>query len=277
MFHSGDGSSSYNSNLDNNSISYLNSISKEEKYQVKIPKILMQTWKTRNVPEHWKSSPKSIQRLMPKWKYVLMSDEDNRNFIKKYFPEYLKVYDNLEYPIMKCDMIRYAFLYIHGGIYMDLDIELTKPLADLFHDDADIYVVESGNACSVYTNSFLASKPRCKFWLDCLEEIKKPYPCWAYGKHLKVMTKTGPLMLTRVIKRKKYDYCFAKIKKEYVMPCSVCEIKPCTKPGAYTKSLEGSSWCGWDSYIYNTCLCNWKKIVFFILIIFLILFFYLFA
>lgn len=231
-----------------------------------IPKILMQTWKTHNVPEHWESSPASVKRLMPDWKYVLLSDKDNRNFIKKYFPDYLKVYDNLEYPIMRADLIRYAFLYIYGGVYMDLDIELTKPIDDLFEEDADIYVVESGN-CSVYTNSFLASKPKCKFWLECLEEIKKPYPYWAYGKHLRVMTKTGPLMLTRVINENKYDYYIRSIPKKLVMPCSVCDIKPCTKPGAYTKTLEGSSWCGWDSYIYTTCLCNWKLILIILIIL----------
>ena len=239
-----------------------------------IPKIFMQTWKNNNVPEHWKSSPASVKRLMPDWKYVLMTDKDNRNLVKKYFPDYLDLYDNLEYPIMRADIIRYMFLYIYGGVYADMDIEITKPLDDLFQDDGDVYVVESGNGGSIYTNSFLASKPGCKIWLDCLEEIRKPYPYWAYGKHLKVMSKTGPLMLTRVIKNSKYKYHISKIPKKLVMPCNVCDTKPCTKPGAYTKALEGSSWCGWDSYIYTSCMCNSKKILILILAIIILIYIY---
>lgn len=241
--------------------------------RVKIPKIIMQTWKTHNVPDHWKSSPESIKKLMPDWRYILLSDDDNYEFMKKYFPEYLDVYESLEYSIMKADLIRYAFLYIHGGIYLDLDIEITKPLDELFHKRGDIYLVESGNAGGIYTNSFMASKPKCKFWLDCLREIRKDYKWWAYGKHLRVMSRTGPLMLTRVVNKTKHK--LVKIPRKYVMPCSTCDLKPCTKPGAYTKALEGSSWCDWDSYVYNKCLCNWKKILF-IILIFVLIIIYLF-
>lgn len=239
-----------------------------------IPKIFMQTWKNNNVPENWKSSPESIKQLMPDWKYVLMTDKDNRELIKKHFPDFLDTYDSLEYPIMRADLIRYAFLYIYGGVYMDMDIELVKPLDDLFQDGGDIYVVESGNTGSIYTNSFLASKPGCKIWLDCLNEIKKPYPYWAYGKHLKTMIKAGPLMLSRVIKKNKYNYHISKLPKKLLMPCSVCDVKPCTKPGAYTKALEGSSWCGWDSYIYTGCMCNWDKILSVFILVLLVVFYW---
>lgn len=240
-----------------------------------IPKIFMQTWKNRDVPERWKSSPKSVKRFMPDWKYVLMTDEDNRKFVKKYFPDFLDTYDSLEYPIMKADAIRYMFLYVFGGVYMDLDIELMKPLDDLFQDNAEIYLVESGNTGSIYTNSFMASKPGCKIWLDCLKEIKKPYKYWQIGKHLKIMGSTGPLMLTRVINENKYKYDISTIPTKLVMPCSACDPKPCTKPGAYTKALEGSSWCGWDSFLYTSCACNWGKILmFFLVIIIIIVLFY---
>ena len=164
-----------------------------------IPKIFIQEWisfpnskgkyKTSDVPKHWKSSPESIKRLMPDWKYVLINNKIGDKLIRDYFPDFLKTYESLEYPIMKVDALRYAWLYIYGGVYMDLDIELTKPLDKLFNQDADLYLVKSGNIGSVYTNSFLASKPRCKLWLDCLDEIKKPYKYWMIGKHFKTMRK----------------------------------------------------------------------------------------
>ena len=246
-----------------------------------IEKLFFQEWisfpnakgkyKTTDVPDHWKCSPASIKELMPDWKYVLIDNKFADNLVHEYFPDFIDTYNSLEYPIMKVDTLRYMFLYVYGGVYMDLDIELMKPLDDLFQEDADIYVVKSGNVGSIYTNSFLASKAGCEVWLDCLEEIKKPYEYWMIGKHFKVMGKTGPLMLTRVLNRNKYKYHIATIPKELVMPCSTCEIKPCTKPGAYTKALEGSSWCGWDSLFYNGCICHWGKILLFVLILILLI------
>lgn len=258
------------------SSNYFSSSSYHEK--PKIPKIIMQTWKNKDVPYQWKPSPQSIEELMPDWRYVLMTDEDNDRFVKRYFPDFWEVYDDLEYPIMKADAIRYMWLYINGGIYMDLDIAVTKPLDKLFGERADLYLVKSGNVGSVYTNSFMASKPRCRFWLKCLDEIKKNYKWWAFGKHFKVMTKTGPLMLSEVLENHKYEYYVSEIPRKLVMPCSMCDTKPCTKPGAYTMALEGSSWCGWDSVVYGTCVCHWGKIIVgvgLIIIILLLLWFYL--
>ena len=249
---------------------------------VKIPKIFVQEWmafpdakgkyKTKDIPEHWKSSPASIRKYMPDWKYVLIDNKIADKLVKDHFPDFWDTYNSLEYPIMRVDAVRYMFLYIYGGVYMDLDIELMKPLDDLFREDADIYVVKSGNIGSVYTNSFLASKPGCKIWLECLKEIKKPYKYWMIGKHFKVMGKTGPLMLTRVLNKKniKNKYKIATIPKKLVMPCNACDEKPCTKLGAYTKALEGSSWCGWDSLLYNGCLCHWEKIL--LVVLFIIVF-----
>lgn len=240
-------------------------------HRVKIPKIFIQEWitfpdskgkyKPKPLPEHWQCSPESIKNLMPDWEYVLIDDKVADELVDTHFPNFRETYDSLEYPIMRVDALRYMWLYIYGGVYMDLDIELMKPLDDLFEKDGDVYLVKSGNVGSVYTNSFLASKPGCGLWLDCLKEIKKPYKYWMVGKHFKVMGKTGPLMLTRVINKHKYDYHIVNIPKDKIMPCSLCDPKPCTKPGAYTRALEGSSWCGWDSWFYSGCICHWGKIL----------------
>ena len=41
-----------------------------------IPKIIHQTWKTKEVPEKWKKSQEEWQRLHPDWLYILWTDED---------------------------------------------------------------------------------------------------------------------------------------------------------------------------------------------------------
>lgn len=174
-------------NRKGNYVSRCTQIRPNKKYNVKIPKIIFQTWKTHDVPEKWKSSPESIKTLMPDWEYVLFSDNDNREFVKKHFPSFLKYYDAFPYNIQRADAIRYMWLYIHGGIYMDLDFELQHPLDELFVNQSDLYLVHSGNVGSCITNSFMASAKGNRFWLEVIEEMKKELDWYIMGKHFTVM------------------------------------------------------------------------------------------
>jgi inositol phosphorylceramide mannosyltransferase catalytic subunit len=236
--------------------------------KVKIPLIIMQTWKTDKVPNHWIPSQKGIKTHMPHWKYVLMTDEDNRNFCKKHFPDFLPYYDAFEYPIMKADAIRYMFLYVNGGLYIDLDIEVRKPLDDLFYEDHNLYLVRSGTFGSYYTNAFMASKPGQSFWLECIEEMKKPYKTWQVGKHLKVMRSTGPLMLTSMVNNQLPT--IGELPSD-LLGCSVCDPKPFYKEDNYVAILEGSSWIGSDTKTYIFFTCHWKYVIFFIIFMVVIL------
>lgn len=242
--------------------------------KVKIPKIIMQTWKNHDVPDKWKISPKSIKKYMPDWEYVLMTDKDNRNFIKKHFPDFLCYYDGFTHNIMRADAIRYAWLYVKGGIYMDLDFEMKHSLDDLFTSDIDAYLVSSGNIGSCITNSFMASKPGCKLWLEMIEAMKEPVPWYYYGKHFEVMCSTGPMKLTNVVR--KSTTVFAMLPGKLIMPCSACNITKCKAKGAYLKPLEGSSWITYDTKFYNFFLCNWKKVTALIIALFILLLIVLF-
>ena len=237
------------------------------KADVCIPKIIMQSWKTREIPEHWEESPKSIAKVMPDWKYILMTDEDNRKMVKEHFPDFLECYDSLPYHIQRVDCARYCFLYLYGGIYIDLDFLCKKDLSPLFQS-GDIFLVSSGNVSGYYTNSFMASKPRNKFWLELLEEVKKPAKWWYIGKHIFVMSQSGPICLSRVANRSKF--VISVIPKKLVMPCSVCNIN-CSTCEAYLKPLEGSSWTSFDTTFLNFWLCNWKKVVSFLILLLLLL------
>lgn len=233
-----------------------------------IPKIVMQTWKTKDVPETWKESPESIKNTMPNWKHVLMTDEDNRNFVKEHFPDFLPYYDNFKYPIQRADAIRYMWLYINGGIYMDLDIAVQNNFEDILGNE-DFYLITSGNVASSFTNSFMISKPKVDFWLLVIEEMKKPVPFWCLTKHLIVMYSTGPGMLTNVAK--KYNKKFGFIPSKQFNDCNVCNHHICNLPENYTKVLRGQSWCSWDSKLLNYYLCNQGKIFTYIIALFLII------
>jgi len=239
-----------------------------------IPKIIMQTWKTKIVPDHWKSSQESIQKYMPKWKYVLMSDEDNRNFVSKHFPEYLDFFDDLKYNIQRADVIRYMFLYIHGGLYLDLDIEVVAPLDELFENRSmETWLLQAPrNLASQYTNFFMASTAKNPFWLDVLKECTQPLPLWArYIPHFVISYQTGLGALTRAVKKSQKP--IALLPFNYLVPCDYCNPDECTKPYSYTKFLRGQSWNNYDTLIFNFIFCNPVAISLCILFICLVLFF----
>ncbi|KAI9549595.1 MIPC synthase [Daphnia sinensis] len=167
-----------------------------------IPRIIWQTWKTRDIPEQWQVGYDSVRTLNPGWRHVLMTDEDNRAFVQKHFPGFLNIYDAFPYPIQRADAIRYMLLYVHGGIYLDLDYEALRPFDDLVLD-RPVGLVKSGNIGSFATNSLMvAARRHHPFWLECIAEMRRPPPLWAVSKHLVVMATTGPLMVHRVAKRR---------------------------------------------------------------------------
>lgn len=249
--------------------------SSQSNNQVKIPKIIMQTWKTAEVPERWKDSPLSIQQQMPDWKYVLMTDEMNRKFVYDHFPHFLKTYDNFPYPIQRADAIRYMWLYVNGGVYLDLDIVITRRLDSFFTSDAPFYLVHSGNVGSYYTNALMASQAGCSFWLECLEEMKKPPQPYWIGRHFLVMNTTGPMMLTRVAGRT--TYVFGHLPVKPLIPCSLCDL-PCQRPSdAYAYAIPGSSWVTWDTVVYTFFFCHWKGVLMLLSVLVILVIVFLFA
>lgn len=231
---------------------------------VAIPKIIMQTWKTDDLPDKWKPTQTSIKKYMSGWDYILMTDDMNRFFIQQHFPDFLDYFDAFPYPIQRADAIRYAWLYIMGGLYFDCDFEILSPLDDLFEEDYDLFLITSSNNLNVITNGFIAAKPRNPIFLGMIEEMKSP-PGFAWiEQHLLVMNTTGPLAFNRVVKHSNVRYKLC----DNINPYNLCETEY-TKPNALMKPLEGSSWVGGAGKLYQQCYCQSKFLVIVTLIMFL--------
>ena len=126
--------------------------------------------------------------------------------------------------------------------------------------------------------------------------MKKPYKFWNVGKHLKVMNSTGPLMLTRAVKKfikpaftemlglkqpafsqEQRSKMVHDLPTEFLMSCSVCDPKPCDIREGYVRILAGSSWIEQDTQFYIWCTCNAKPIAGTILVLILVLIIIIFA
>lgn len=225
----------------------------------------MQTWKTKNIPEHWKSSPRSIKTFLPHWKYVLLTDEDNSIFVKKYFPSFFEWFLSLTYPIQRADVVRYMWLYVHGGLYMDLDIELVGNIDELFTNtsalDETWLLKAPRNFAGHFTNFLMASTPLNPFWLLVLDECKKPLESWVMLPHHIISQQTGLAALTRATNT--WNKPIYLLPQSPLVPCDYCSPKHCTKPFSYTKFLKGQSWNGMDTHIMNFIGCNPEILILF--------------
>jgi mannosyltransferase OCH1-like enzyme len=228
-----------------------------------IPKIVMQTWKNHQLPEHWEAGQISVKKHLIDhgWRHVFMTNEDNWHFVQTHFPQYAQVYQNLPYDIQRADMIRYMWLYVHGGLYLDMDFLVNRPLEPLFTtvSSAELYLIQSPNG-HILTNCFMASQPRCPFWLECLEYIRHYQVPWYYTKHFHVLCSTGPFMLQYVYQG--YGQAAAcLIPSQLVLPCKICEVAICRSTG-YLKQVTGQTWNAWDSWIFNLFYCYPGKCMF---------------
>lgn len=72
---------------------------------------------------------KNWSLLNPEWHVQLLTDQDFRQACTEFSPECLKIYDSFEILHLKVDFGRYVYLYLHGGIYVDMDMFVLRSLS----------------------------------------------------------------------------------------------------------------------------------------------------
>lgn len=217
-----------------------------------IPKIIWQTWKTKTVPDKWKDSPVSVKKYLPDYEYHLYDDNDNLEFVKKHFPDFLPIYNGYKHNIQRADAIRPMRLYIDGGVYMDLDMKIVNDIEHLFKH-RNLVFTYSANFPSI-TNMFMASSKNHPIWLEIIDEMKKGKPWWAITKHFEIMMTTGPGIVHRCVYRGKYPYTIIPpaLVNAYDISVKKEDIEKNVK-NALIIPLEGGSWHSWDTKLMGNC------------------------
>ncbi len=207
------------------------------------PKIIHQIWVNEDpeLPEHWKVSPEEWKRLHPGWVHVLWNGPLSRALIAKYRPEFLPIYDGFPYEIQRIDAVRYCFLQVYGGMYIDLD---TLPLANVeaeFTSNCEVYLVPEQRRDN-FTNMFMASKPGCKLWDLTFPAMQEPPESGALTKFYTVLQSTGPDMLARVARRYTGIIGRLPVMKFNTPDSEGMSIEEARAAGSLIKALRGGSW-----------------------------------
>ena len=61
-----------------------------------IPKIIHQSWKNEDVPEHYHAWISTWKQNHPDWVYKLWTDDENRELVARHYPWFLQDYDSFQ-------------------------------------------------------------------------------------------------------------------------------------------------------------------------------------
>lgn len=187
----------YNNNMlykDSSVYSY-----EDKEYYSEFPKIIHQTWKTKNLTEEQKKWQKSIRDLYPEYQYKLWDDNDIKEYVQNEFPWYYDTWEKLTPFIKKVDAVRYMWMYKIGGIYFDLDVIGKQRMDGLFTVPGAAYIpVKHSNPTWAYDTdaaspAILASYPGNPIWLYMLKQIQKDID-------RPVLKCTGPIGLANLLR-----------------------------------------------------------------------------
>ena len=64
--------------------------------------------------------------MHPGWQYKFWTDDSARQFIAKEYSWFLQTFDAYQYPIQRADALRYFAVYHYGGVYADLDLQVSE-------------------------------------------------------------------------------------------------------------------------------------------------------
>ena len=176
--------------------------------------IIHQTWKNGNLDEEQSLWVNSIKKAFPNYEYKFWTDEDNLQFIRLKHPEFLKFYEELN-AVEKTDFIRHLYIYNFGGIYLDIDVKMNKPLV---LEGADVFLCDQTKEANteklevLVDPFFLAGEERCLFFYSVCESMVRGtiyniLSSKTGKKYHETLYKTGPYMFTKfyLINRHKYN------------------------------------------------------------------------
>ena len=151
-----------------------------------------------------------------KYKHKMWNLSQCTSLIKKYYPEYLSLWNAFTIPIQRADFVRYCILHKYGGIYVDCDIHPLRSLDDLFHKNY-FFVTWHNDKHKLPYNAVMGSQKNQSIFVEIMKHCKQSfnelrkkeiYKTW---KGRFVFQTTGHRMLNRVLKKQNVN------KKQYVL------------------------------------------------------------
>src|SRR5262245_37394105 len=99
--------------------------------QAGIPRRIIQTAKSRDLPLLEQAVVANIRLLNPDFEYLFFDDADVERFIDEHFSQHRELVESFPVRIQRYDFFRYLAIFHLGGFYLDTDVLLARGLDDL--------------------------------------------------------------------------------------------------------------------------------------------------
>jgi hypothetical protein len=153
-------------------------------------------------------SPPDVQVMIASWRstegfsHRLVDDSEARAFLDGRFGARVReAYDRITHVCGKSDLFRLAWLYEHGGIYVDVDERRHGPLVALLPAHSDLVLTWSrGIGSSCVNNWFIAVAPRHRLIGKALQmAISRVEICITANIKMNTWQQTGPGVMSTVV------------------------------------------------------------------------------
>ena len=217
------------------------------------------------IPEKYLNNIENCKKINFDFEIKIWNGKQCYLLVQKYFPEKLELYNNLKYPIQRCDMIRLIILYVYGGIYSDTDRYSVKSYNVLLNKyNSYNIILGKYKFNSLLGNDIIISSKNNKYIYNCINNIIK-YNTGIYI--FDIFLSTGPLFLTNQY----YSYNNKKeilILNKQLNPCELCNCSyDITESISFT--TFDNNWIDSNSFepILKYIYCNIYLVIIIILII----------
>jgi Glycosyltransferase sugar-binding region containing DXD motif len=169
-----------------------------------LPRRILQFWDQKTIPADVRDCM-TTWRAIPEFEYVLFDEDSAREFIgSEYEARHLDAYDLCNHPAMKSDLFRLAYLYRHGGVYIDADdafagSNLDRPFGEdgLFRlRSASFRKNPSDAPATIFNNNPIFSLPNEEILRKALERATMILLSLGKRDFYNMLVITGPLNLS---------------------------------------------------------------------------------
>ncbi len=95
-----------------------------------------------NLPPHEQRSQDQLRRHNPGWAYHIHGDDDLLRLAQAHYPRLAEAWPDLK-GIQRADLGRYLALLVHGGVYADTDLYVSRPFSEFGLDPETVYLAPS--------------------------------------------------------------------------------------------------------------------------------------
>lgn len=168
----------------------------------RIPKIIHQIGRGDHDSCEELSQCSSLKKLHPGYEYKFWTEDGLLKFIEREYPEILFFYTQLPYAIQRSHLARLLVLSHFGGIYIDHNMNIQKPLDQLLASRCFLVYDKAGvdfKDVPMISNALIGSEPRSKYISCCIDSIIEYVRTGNITENQYIVESTGALLISKVM------------------------------------------------------------------------------